>query len=135
LPTSLSPVEILVILVVALIVLGPNQLPKAGRQVGKALAEMRRWSRGIQSEIRDAFDTEPEPPLVSSEQVKSESVKSEPVTTEPVQPEPAETEPVKTDAGPPVATTPAPPPEKPDVGPVPPMPTNGSAPVDEPPRN
>lgn len=46
------------ILVVALIVLGPKRLPEAGRQVGKALAEVRRWSRDIQSEVKGAFDTE-----------------------------------------------------------------------------
>ena len=61
-PTSLGPAEILVILVVALIVLGPNRLPEAGRQVGKALAEVRRWSQGFQDEIRSAVDFDPGPP-------------------------------------------------------------------------
>ncbi|MGH9188645.1 MAG: Sec-independent protein translocase subunit TatA/TatB [Acidimicrobiales bacterium] len=60
-PTSLGPAEILVILVVALIVLGPKRLPEAGRQVGKALAEVRRWSQGVQTEIRSAIDVEPGP--------------------------------------------------------------------------
>jgi Tat protein translocase TatB subunit len=60
-PTSLGPAEILVILVVALIVLGPKRLPEAGRQIGKALAEIRHWSSSMQSEIRDAFEVEPEP--------------------------------------------------------------------------
>ena len=59
-PSSLGPAEILVILVVALIVLGPKRLPEAGRQVGKALAEVRRWSTDVKSEIRAAV--EPEPP-------------------------------------------------------------------------
>lgn len=58
-PTSLGPAEILVILVVALIVLGPTRLPEAGRQVGKALAEVRRWSSDVKSEIRDAVEVEP----------------------------------------------------------------------------
>src|SRR5947208_10143785 len=60
-PTSLGPAEILVILVVALIVLGPKRLPEAGRQVGKALAEVRRWSQGIQTEIQSVIDVEPGP--------------------------------------------------------------------------
>ena len=55
-PTSLGPAEILVILVVALIVLGPKKLPEAGRQVGKAIAEVRRWSQGFQDEIRTVMD-------------------------------------------------------------------------------
>ncbi|MDP8936458.1 MAG: Sec-independent protein translocase protein TatB [Actinomycetota bacterium] len=58
-PTSLGPAEILVILVVALIVLGPKRLPEAGRQVGKALAEVRRWSSDVKSEIRTAVEVEP----------------------------------------------------------------------------
>jgi len=48
--------EILVIAVIALIVLGPQRLPDAARQVGKAMGEMRRLSSGFQSELRSAFD-------------------------------------------------------------------------------
>ena len=47
--------ELLVILLVALIVLGPNKLPGAARQVGRAVAEVRRMSSGFQAELRDAF--------------------------------------------------------------------------------
>jgi sec-independent protein translocase protein TatA len=61
-PTSLGPAEILVILVVALIVLGPKRLPEAGRQVGKALAEVRKWSQSFQNEIKSVVDFEPGPP-------------------------------------------------------------------------
>ena len=48
--------EILVILVVALIVLGPQRLPQAARQVGKAMAEFRRVTTGFQAEVRDALN-------------------------------------------------------------------------------
>ncbi len=44
--------EILVILVVALLVLGPNQLPKVARTLGKTLRDLRRAADGIQDEIR-----------------------------------------------------------------------------------
>ena len=47
--------EIMVILVVALLVLGPKKLPEAGRQVGKAMAEFRRWSTEIQGEMRSTI--------------------------------------------------------------------------------
>lgn len=57
-PSSLGPAEILVILVVGLIVLGPQRLPEAGRQVGRAIAEIRRWSRDVQAEVKGAFDDE-----------------------------------------------------------------------------
>ena len=60
-PGSLGAPEIIAILVVALIVLGPQRLPEAGRQVGKALGEMRRWSQGFQNEVRTVLDTDPVP--------------------------------------------------------------------------
>jgi len=53
--------EIMVILVVALLVLGPKKLPEAGRQVGKAMAEFRRWSTEVQGEVRSAISTDVEP--------------------------------------------------------------------------
>lgn len=57
--------EILVILVVALIVLGPAQLPKAARQIGQAMAELRRISSGFQQELTHALEAEPEKPTSS----------------------------------------------------------------------
>lgn len=48
--------EVLVILLVALVVLGPQQLPKAVRSVGNVMAELRRMSSGFQEEIRNAMD-------------------------------------------------------------------------------
>jgi len=48
--------EVLVIMLLALIVLGPQRLPDAARQIGKAMGEMRRLSSGFQSELRSALD-------------------------------------------------------------------------------
>jgi len=53
-------VEILVVLVVALLVFGPQKLPDAARSVGRAIGEVRRYSSGFQAEMRDAFN-EPTP--------------------------------------------------------------------------
>lgn len=50
--------EILVILLVALIVLGPAQLPKAARTVGNAMAEIRKISTGFQRELTSALEAE-----------------------------------------------------------------------------
>lgn len=58
----------MVILVVALIVLGPKRLPEAGRQVGKAIAEVRKWSQGFQDEIRNVVDPNNSPPSYSQPQ-------------------------------------------------------------------
>ena len=53
--------EILVIMLVALLVLGPAKLPDAARQLGKAMAEFRKVSGGFQRELRAALEAEPEP--------------------------------------------------------------------------
>jgi Sec-independent protein translocase protein TatA len=47
-----SPVHLFVIVFVALIVLGPEKLPQALRQVGRTMGEVRRWSDAISSEMR-----------------------------------------------------------------------------------
>jgi sec-independent protein translocase protein TatB len=53
---SLGGGEVIVILVLALIVLGPEKLPEAIRKFGNIYGELRRMSQGFQSELRDAFD-------------------------------------------------------------------------------
>src|SRR5688572_5769896 len=53
--------EVLVIMLVALLVLGPSKLPDAARQLGKAVAEFRKVSGGFQRELRAALEAEPEP--------------------------------------------------------------------------
>jgi len=52
---QLGPAEILVVLVIALLVFGPNKLPEVGRQVGRAYREVRRFQRSISSEMSDVF--------------------------------------------------------------------------------
>ncbi len=49
--------EVMVIILVALIVLGPEQLPKAMRTFGTVMAEIRKVSSGFQSEIKNAMDS------------------------------------------------------------------------------
>ena len=49
------------VLVVALLVLGPNRLPDAARSVGRAIGELRRYTSGFQEEIREAFSEPVEP--------------------------------------------------------------------------
>lgn len=46
--------ELLVILVVALVVLGPQRLPEVARALGKGLGELRRAANGLTDELRDA---------------------------------------------------------------------------------
>src|SRR5688572_17750827 len=48
--------EFMVIALIALIVLGPQRLPDAARQVGKAVGEIRRISAGFQNELKGAMN-------------------------------------------------------------------------------
>lgn len=53
---NLGGLELLVIMVVALIVLGPQKLPEATRKVGKFLGEVKRVSESFQEEMRHAAE-------------------------------------------------------------------------------
>ena len=56
---SLSPAKLLVILVIALIVLGPEKLPQVARQIGAAWHDLRQWRSRIESEVRGTFPNLP----------------------------------------------------------------------------
>jgi sec-independent protein translocase protein TatA len=61
---SLGPAEILVVLVVALLVFGPEKMPEIARQVGKGFREFKRVQQHLKSELRDVvaeFDTPSSP--------------------------------------------------------------------------
>ncbi len=51
----LSPAKLLVILVVALLVLGPDKLPKVAKQIGGFWGDIRRLREKLESEVRDTF--------------------------------------------------------------------------------
>jgi TatA/E family protein of Tat protein translocase len=57
-----SPMHLLVIMVVALLVFGPNKLPEIGRQVGRALQELRRVQASLTDEMHGAFAEDPPDP-------------------------------------------------------------------------
>jgi sec-independent protein translocase protein TatB len=50
--------EIIVILLLALLVLGPDKLPSTAKKVGKFLHEVRRMTSGFEQEVRSAMDFE-----------------------------------------------------------------------------
>jgi sec-independent protein translocase protein TatB len=52
---SLDPAKILVVLVIALIVLGPEKLPGVARQLGALWGDVRRWRARLETEVRGAF--------------------------------------------------------------------------------
>ena len=53
---NLSGSEIVFLLLMGLVVLGPDRLPDAMRRAGKAYAEFKKMSTGFQSEMRSALD-------------------------------------------------------------------------------
>ena len=53
---NLSGSEIVIILILALVILGPDKLPDAMRRAGKTWAELRKLSTGFQEEVRKGFD-------------------------------------------------------------------------------
>jgi TatA/E family protein of Tat protein translocase len=52
---QVGPLEILVILFVALVVFGPKKLPEIGRQVAKGVREFRTFQQGIRDEVGGTF--------------------------------------------------------------------------------
>jgi TatA/E family protein of Tat protein translocase len=55
-----GPLELVVILVIALLILGPGKLPDVGAALGKSLREFRKASSDIQESVK--VDTSPLPP-------------------------------------------------------------------------
>lgn len=108
-----QPTHLLLILVVALLVLGPKRLPEVGRSLGRGLRDFRSGLQGVQDEARgifsDAVDepslppadsavsTVPEPvtpltaePVVAAPAAVSESASASVTKVTPVEPDPAE---------------------------------------------
>jgi TatA/E family protein of Tat protein translocase len=55
-----GPLELVIILVIALLILGPGRLPDVGSALGKSLREFRKASSDIQDAVK--VDTSPLPP-------------------------------------------------------------------------
>ena len=53
---SVGAPEVLVILVLALLVLGPERLPQAARTIGRWVGEFRRITGSLQAEVQDVVD-------------------------------------------------------------------------------
>jgi sec-independent protein translocase protein TatA len=90
---SLGPAEILVILVVALLVFGPNKMPEIARQVGKGMREFKRVQQHLKSELRDVVSEFDAPasgaPTVDVDPVSMLPPKDDPIAPAPETPAPA----------------------------------------------
>ena len=57
---SVGPLELIIVLAIALIVLGPGRLPEVGSAIGKTIREFRRAASEIQEET--SLEPRPAPP-------------------------------------------------------------------------
>jgi sec-independent protein translocase protein TatB len=74
----IGPEKIILVLVIALLVLGPERLPQVARQAGRAYHEFRRVTSGLEAEVREKIHepirqafTQPEPATPSAPQASS----------------------------------------------------------------
>ncbi len=63
-PFSVGPMELVLVLAIALIVLGPKRLPEAGKALGKGLREFKDSVSGIG---HDDDEDEGEPPALKAD--------------------------------------------------------------------
>jgi Tat protein translocase TatB subunit len=80
---NIGPMELIVILLVALIVVGPKRLPEVGRSIGKSLRELRRASDEVRYSFETSLDDEPAPAEVSQHAKSSKEEGSSPNGSEP----------------------------------------------------
>lgn len=62
---NIGPMEIIIVLVIALVVFGPKRLPELGKSVGKGIREFRGSVSGDSSDPEEAPLTVEQPPVVA----------------------------------------------------------------------
>jgi TatA/E family protein of Tat protein translocase len=94
---GIGPTELMVILAVALVVLGPKRLPELARSLGKGLAEFKRATNDIKYQIDTSMEdapakpTTPKPPLAVEKPAESEASDTDAVPTTNTAPKKQET--------------------------------------------
>ena len=58
-PFNVGPMELMIVLVLALVILGPKRLPEAGKAVGKGMREFKQSISGHSSDEDDEPDAIP----------------------------------------------------------------------------
>jgi len=59
---NIGPLELIVILAIALLIIGPGKLPDVGAALGKSIREFRKASSDVQEAVNVSVDTSPLPP-------------------------------------------------------------------------
>jgi sec-independent protein translocase protein TatA len=75
---NVGPLELIVVLIIALVIFGPKRLPELGRSVGKGIREFR---SSVSGSVDDDEDDPPsKPPQIESAEKATEPVEGEVVT-------------------------------------------------------
>jgi sec-independent protein translocase protein TatA len=76
---NIGPWELIFILLIALIVVGPGKLPEVAKSIGKASREFKKATSGVKKEIDEAmrFDDEPQNTVKINKNTEEVQVKEE----------------------------------------------------------
>lgn len=74
---NIGPVELIIILVIALLILGPGRLPDVGSALGKSIREFRKATNEVQDSVR--IDATPATSAASAAAVSASAPAAEPV--------------------------------------------------------
>ena len=69
---GIQPAELIIILIVALIVLGPDRLPGAMRSAGRTYRQVRSLLDDAQQELASTIDFDPDPPQAPPRPVRAD---------------------------------------------------------------
>jgi sec-independent protein translocase protein TatA len=73
--------ELIIILVIALLILGPGKLPEVGASIGKSIREFRKASSDINESVKvDTSPLPPAPPAENPPAVDAPAASSEPAS-------------------------------------------------------
>jgi len=73
---NVGPLELAIVLIIALVIFGPKRLPELGRSMGRGLREFRSSISGKDDEDEES----PQPPQIEGAEKPGEPVESEVVT-------------------------------------------------------
>jgi sec-independent protein translocase protein TatA len=77
---NVGPLELIVVLIIALVIFGPKRLPELGRSMGKGIREFRGSISGKDDDDED--ETSSKPPAIDAAQDADEPVEGEVVTNQ-----------------------------------------------------